>query len=182
MLSIRLTRTGKKHAPHYRIVVQEKRSKLNGKAIDQVGHYHPAQPGKLLVLDQEKIKKWLAAGAKPSDTVTNILVKEGVLGKEHKVTYFYSPPAKKEEKPEKVEAKVEKADDAVAEAPVEDEVAGTPAEEAAEAEPADAPSEEIAPTEEAPVEEAVSEAPTAEKTEDSAAEPATEPEPETKES
>lgn len=164
MLSIRLTRTGKKHAPHYRIVVQEKRSKLNGKAIDQVGHYHPAQPGKLLVLDQEKIKKWLAAGAKPSDTVTNILVKEGVLGKEHKVTYFYSPPAKKEEKPEKVEAKVEKADDAVAEAPVE---------EAAEAEPADAPSEESAPTEEAP---------TAEKTAEPAAEPATEPEPETKES
>ncbi len=78
MLAIRLTRTGKIHEPHYRIVVQEKRSKLNGKAVDIIGHYHPAQAQKLLVINKEKAEHWLKQGAQPSDTVTNLLVREGI--------------------------------------------------------------------------------------------------------
>lgn len=96
MLAIRLTRTGKRHSPHYRIVVQEKRSKLDGKTIDIVGHYHPAQNGKALVMDKEKTEKWLKQGAQPSDTVTNLLVKEGLLPKESKVHNFFTPKAKTE--------------------------------------------------------------------------------------
>ena len=79
MLSIRLTRTGKVHSPHYRIVVQEKRSKLGGKVVDLIGHYHPADTGKLLVIDAEKAKHWMTKGAQASDTVTNLMVKEGIL-------------------------------------------------------------------------------------------------------
>lgn len=94
MLSIRLTRTGKVHSPHYRIVVQEKRSKLNGKSIDIVGHYHPAQADKLLVVDKEKIDKWLSQGAQPSDTVTNLLVKQGILPEERKIKHFYTAAPK----------------------------------------------------------------------------------------
>ena len=94
MLSIRLTRTGKVHAPHYRIVVQEKRSKLNGKTIDTIGHYHPAQTGKLLVIDKEKATKWLAVGAQPSDTVTNLMVKDGILDPSKKVHNFFTPTKK----------------------------------------------------------------------------------------
>jgi len=86
MLSIRLTRTGKIHAPHYRIVVQEKRSKLNGKAVDIIGHYHPASPDKLLVVDHEKAKKWIGLGAQASDTVVNLLVKEGLMDKARKIS------------------------------------------------------------------------------------------------
>lgn len=82
MLSIRLTRTGKVHAPHYRIIVQEKRSKLGGKVVDLIGHYHPANTGKLLVIDAEKAKHWISKGAQASDTVTNLFVKEGILGAE----------------------------------------------------------------------------------------------------
>ena len=96
MLSIRLTRTGKTHAPHYRIVVQEKRSKLNGKTIDVIGHYHPAQAGKLLVVDKEKATKWLSQGAQASDTVTNLLVKEGVLDPSKRVHHFFTPTKKEE--------------------------------------------------------------------------------------
>lgn len=125
MLVIRLSRTGKKHSPHYRIVVQEKRSKLNGKAIDQVGHYHPADKIKSVVLDTEKITKWLEAGAQPSDTVTNILVKENILKAEHKVTRFYTAKPK-EEAPE------EKATTPAAEANTSDTEASTATDESTE--------------------------------------------------
>jgi small subunit ribosomal protein S16 len=96
MLAIRLTRTGKIHAPHYRIVVQEKRSKLNGKTIDIIGHYHPAQVNKLVVIDKEKATEWLKRGAQPSDTVTNLLVKEGILDASKKVHHFFTPTKKEE--------------------------------------------------------------------------------------
>jgi small subunit ribosomal protein S16 len=108
MLSIRLSRTGKVHAPHYRIVVQEKRSKLNGKTVDTIGHYHPASKDKLLVIDHEKATKWLSLGAQASDTVTNLLVKEGLLDKSKKVSNFFTPVAKPvvEEKTAAIEAPV----------------------------------------------------------------------------
>lgn len=93
MLVIRLTRTGKAHDPHYRIVVQEKRSKLNGKSIDIIGHYHPAHSNKQLVIDQDKARSWIAKGAQSSDTVTNLLVKVGVLDESKKVHHFYTPKA-----------------------------------------------------------------------------------------
>lgn len=96
MLAIRLMRTGKAHSPHYRIVVQEKRSKLNGKSVDQIGHYHPADANKLLVIDKEKAQKWLNQGAQPSDTVTNLFVKEGLLPEDRKVKHFYTPEPKEE--------------------------------------------------------------------------------------
>lgn len=79
MLSIRLTRTGKTHAPHYRIIVQEKRSKLGGKSVDIIGHYHPVQADKLLVIDKEKAILWLSRGAQASETVTNLFVKDGIF-------------------------------------------------------------------------------------------------------
>ena len=96
MLAIRLTRTGKIHAPHYRIVVQEKRSKLNGKTVDVIGHYHPAQAKKEVVIDAEKAKKWLGLGAQPSDTVNNLLVKEGILPEDKKRHGFFTPTKKEE--------------------------------------------------------------------------------------
>lgn len=96
MLVIRLMRTGKTHSPHYRVVVQEKRSKLTGKSVDQIGHYHPADATKLFVIDKDKARKWLAAGAQPSDTIANLLVREGILDKSRAVKHFYTPEPKEE--------------------------------------------------------------------------------------
>lgn len=156
MLVLRLTRTGKAHEPHYRIVVQEKRSKLTGKAVDQIGHYHPATT-KELVIDAEKAKLWLSRGAQASDTVTNLLVRAGVLGADKKVHNFFTPT-----KPEVVE-----------EAPTE-EVAVEEAETAEETPATEEVAEEVA-TEEAAVEDAApEEAPVAEATEEVAT-PAEEP-------
>ena len=95
MLAIRLTRTGKSHSPHFRIVVQEKRSKVNGSTIDIIGHYHPADKNKLVVLDKDKARKWIAQGAQPTDTVANILVRQEVLPETSLIKRFY-PPKKTE--------------------------------------------------------------------------------------
>lgn len=136
MLSIRLTRTGKAHDPHYRIVVQEKRSKLNGKAIDTIGHYHPAHSAKLLVIDKEKAIMWMSRGAQASDTVTNLFVKDGILDQSKKVHNFFTPVKKDEPVVEtpKVEVKEEVVAAEEVEVPAEV-VAETPIEEVAEVVP-----------------------------------------------
>lgn len=73
MLKIRLTRTGKKQEPHYKIVVCETRSKRDGKVIAQIGAWHPKQ--KDLKLDRSGFESWLTKGARPSQTVRNLYAK-----------------------------------------------------------------------------------------------------------
>lgn len=81
MLRIRLRRVGKKKQPSYRIVVADVRAPRDGSIVEQVGHYNPLTDPPTIVLDQEKVRKWLGEGAKPSDTVVHILQTEGVLDK-----------------------------------------------------------------------------------------------------
>jgi len=72
MLMIRLQRHGKKHQPYYRLVVGEKRSKLLGEQIENLGWYDPRkdQSG----FEKERIAYWLGVGAKLSPTAHNLLV------------------------------------------------------------------------------------------------------------
>ena len=81
MLRIRLRRVGKKKQPSYRIVVADARAPRDGAIVEQVGHYNPLTDPPTIVVDAEKVKRWISVGAKPSDTVERILVKEGVLEK-----------------------------------------------------------------------------------------------------
>ncbi|MBI2590218.1 30S ribosomal protein S16 [Candidatus Berkelbacteria bacterium] len=76
MLRIRLRRTGKKHQPHYRLVIAEHTAPIKGKFIAVVGHYNPRS--KELVLKQDEILKWLDTGAQPSNTVAKLLVRDGM--------------------------------------------------------------------------------------------------------
>ncbi len=80
MLVIRLNRIGKRHQPSYRVVVSERRSKLGGPPVEDLGSYNPFT--KAFGVKQERIRHWLGAGAKPTDTVHNLLVKQGILGGE----------------------------------------------------------------------------------------------------
>lgn len=73
MLKIKLSRTGKKHEPHFRIVVVEDRTKLTGKYVENIGHYNPIS--KELVLDMEKMEAWKKKGAQPTITVANLAKK-----------------------------------------------------------------------------------------------------------
>lgn len=77
MLAIKLQRRGKKHQPTYRLVVQEKHSKLNGDFIDDLGHYNPKL--KETKINGDRVKYWIGVGAKATPTVHNMLVKEGVV-------------------------------------------------------------------------------------------------------
>ncbi len=74
---IRLQRKGKKHQPFYRLVVGEKRSKLNGEQVEELGWFDPLQSTNHV--DAERVKHWLSVGAKMSPAVNNLLIGAGVV-------------------------------------------------------------------------------------------------------
>jgi small subunit ribosomal protein S16 len=77
-VKIRLKRMGAKKAPFYRIVVADVRTKRDGKAIEEIGYYTPTGE-KQLKIDEEKVKKWIATGAQPTETVKALLKKNGII-------------------------------------------------------------------------------------------------------
>lgn len=87
MLRLRLSRTGKKHAPTYRLVVCEHSAPIKGKFIENLGYYLPVQEGKPFVVKAERVKYWLSKGAKPSDTVNNLLVGQAILTDKRNIRY-----------------------------------------------------------------------------------------------
>jgi small subunit ribosomal protein S16 len=78
MLRIRLFRVGKKKQPSYRIVVADARSPRDGAIVEQVGIYNPLTDPATVVLDNEKVQKWIGVGAKPSDTVQRLIDRQAV--------------------------------------------------------------------------------------------------------
>ena len=82
MLTLRLTRLGRKKVPFYRIAAMENLSKRDGKAVAYLGTYNPlAEDDKQVVLKEEEILKYLTNGAQPTETVRSILTKAGVWEK-----------------------------------------------------------------------------------------------------
>jgi small subunit ribosomal protein S16 len=78
-VKIRLARHGAKKRPFYRIVIADSESPRDGKFLENVGTYDPlADPAKVS-LKQERIKHWIGQGAIPTDTVKNLLKKQGVF-------------------------------------------------------------------------------------------------------
>ncbi len=93
MLVIRFFRVGKKNQPSFKIVVTDKRKPPRaGRFAEEVGFYNPKTKEK--VLKAERIKYWLSVGAKPSDTVHNLLVSEKII--EGKKTPIHIKKTKKE--------------------------------------------------------------------------------------
>lgn len=76
-VSIRLSRHGTKKKPFYRIVVSDSRSPRDGKFIAQVGSYDPKAATGGLKINREKMDLWLKRGARPSQTVSELLKKTG---------------------------------------------------------------------------------------------------------
>ncbi len=74
MLSIRLSRVGKKKMPSYRLIVTEKTRDPWGKVLEQLGTYDPLAKPKKVAFDLERVKYWMSKGAQPSATVHNMLV------------------------------------------------------------------------------------------------------------
>lgn len=79
MLAIRLQRIGKKNRPSYRVVVSEARRDLYGTHNEILGSYDPVANPKVVNLKADRIKHWMSVGAKPSATVHNLLVSQGIV-------------------------------------------------------------------------------------------------------
>ena len=75
MVKIRLQRFGKKKAPFYHIVVADSKSPRDGKIIEQIGTFNPMVEPSEVILDKEKVEKWIKNGAKPTDTVKRVIEK-----------------------------------------------------------------------------------------------------------
>ena len=77
MVVIRLRKPGKavKGRRHFKIVVDEKNSKIDGRFIQQIGYYDPSKQPVLLKMDIEAYEKWVGNGAQPSDTVASLFKK-----------------------------------------------------------------------------------------------------------
>lgn len=75
-VSIRMSRHGAKKKPFYRIVVSDQRFARDGRYIEQVGTYDPRAKSEGVKLDLEKIASWIKKGAKPSQTVSELIKKQ----------------------------------------------------------------------------------------------------------
>jgi small subunit ribosomal protein S16 len=72
-VKIRLKRIGKIHAPYYRVVVMDSRTKRDGRAIEEIGKYHPTQEPSLIEINSERAQYWLGVGAQPTEQVAVLL-------------------------------------------------------------------------------------------------------------
>ncbi|MBO1031366.1 30S ribosomal protein S16 [Tessaracoccus sp. SD287] len=151
---IRLKRLGKIRSPHYRIVVIDERAKRNGKAIEEVGIYHPKNEPSVIQVNSERVQYWLGVGAQPTEAVVALLKRSGDW-QQHTGDTSPSGITPQAEKPNKLDlfnaALAE--DDA---APKTSAITGKKAkdEAAAEAPAQDAPAEDAAAEAEAPADEA----------------------------
>ena len=148
-VKIRLKRMGKIRAPYYRIVVADSRTKRDGRAIEEIGQYHPTEEPSVIKVDSERVQYWLGVGAQPTEQVAALLKLTGDWGifkgdknasestvkvKEEKAAFQVDEKKKAVLKP-KAEApapKTEAPADEAAEAPADDASAEAPAEAAAD--------------------------------------------------
>ena len=84
-VKLRLKRMGAKKRPFYRIVAADSRSPRDGRFIDVVGTYNPITEPAEVKVNEELALKWLQNGAIPTDTVRDLLRKQGVMEKFHNI-------------------------------------------------------------------------------------------------
>ncbi|MGL5930066.1 MAG: 30S ribosomal protein S16 [Dermatophilaceae bacterium] len=72
-VKIRLKRMGKIRAPFYRVVVMDSRTKRDGRAIEEIGKYHPTAEPSLIEIDSERVQYWLGNGAQPTEATMALL-------------------------------------------------------------------------------------------------------------
>ena len=78
---IRLRRMGAKKKPFYRIVVADSRFARDGRYIEQIGYYNPANGEESATINEELAIKWLNNGAKPSDSIRALFNRKGIMAK-----------------------------------------------------------------------------------------------------
>ncbi|WP_460777902.1 30S ribosomal protein S16 [Nocardiopsis nanhaiensis] len=76
-VKLKLKRMGKIRTPQYRVIVADARNKRDGKAIEEIGKYHPKEHPSFIEVNSERVQYWLSVGAQPSDAVKVLLRKTG---------------------------------------------------------------------------------------------------------
>src|SRR6056297_1465913 len=109
MVTIRLTRTGKKSQPYFRVIVLDKQKDPWGNFLENLGTLNPRT--KEVNLSEERVKYWLDKGAQCSKTVHNLLVSQGLLkDKKVSVTTISNKRKKKLEEKKKEEKNKQQAE------------------------------------------------------------------------
>jgi len=82
-VKLRMTRIGRRHRPFFRINVIDSRTPRDGRVIEKLGQYDPLEKDKdkQILLNKDRAEFWLAQGAIPSDTVSEILLRFGIKHK-----------------------------------------------------------------------------------------------------
>ena len=141
-VKIRLKRFGKIRAPFYRVVVMDSRTRRDGRAIEEIGKYHPTEEPSFIEIDSERAQYWLSVGAQPTEQVAALLKvtgdwqkfkgesgAEGTLKSKSEKEAFVAPEKgsvilseepKQEEAPAESEQAAEAPAEEAAEAPAED--------------------------------------------------------------
>lgn len=134
-LKIRLSRAGSKKRPYYHIVIADVRTPRDGRFIEQVGSWNPmlAKDGERVKVNEERVKHWMANGARPTDRVARFLAEAGLIQRDARNNPTKGEPGKKAQ--ERI---------AAAKAAEEAAAAKAAADAAAAAEAAAAPAEETA--------------------------------------
>ncbi len=102
-VKIRLKRMGKIRAPFYRVVVMDSRTKRDGRAIEEIGKYHPTESPSVIDIDTARAQYWLAQGAQPTEAVEALLKVtgdwqkfKGIDGAEGTLQVAKAKPSKRE--------------------------------------------------------------------------------------
>lgn len=141
-VKIRLKRFGKIRAPFYRVVVMDSRTRRDGRAIEEIGKYHPTEEPSFIEIDSERAQYWLSVGAQPTEQVAALLKvtgdwqkfkgesgAEGTLKSKSEKEAFVAPEKdsvilpeepQQEEAPAETEQPAEAPAEEAAEAPAED--------------------------------------------------------------
>ena len=80
-VKLRLKRMGAKQKPFYRVVAADSRSPRDGRFIETVGTYNPIKEPAEVTFKEDRVMYWLSNGAIPTDTVRNLLIKQGIMKK-----------------------------------------------------------------------------------------------------
>lgn len=108
MLRIRLSRTGRKNLNLFRVVVAEHKAPIKGRFVEILGNFNPNAKLANFKINSERLKYWLSVGAKPTDTVTNLLVDAKLLPEKEKIKKTTKKKIRKKgekaEKPDVIES------------------------------------------------------------------------------
>jgi small subunit ribosomal protein S16 len=83
LVKLRLRRMGRKKLPLYKIVAADSRAPRDGRFIEAIGTYNPNSNPMKIEVKEDRVFYWLKTGARPTDTVKNLLSRKGLMLKHH---------------------------------------------------------------------------------------------------